>query len=204
MAIEVTQNLYDTGLAALVHKLISPFGGNLEIWTEDPWIEHSFTKERTPIDHLTRRGLKILRWQRHVTRLYNEEQREWDPVPPEEQVYRPERTYVIFLSKEEIKGFIFERPICLSPAEQINLLRAALGPSHHIHLITCGKHSIVADKTRRDGFEMELGSLQVRDHMFLTEARDLEDAADRIYNLSADLGAYFYTPFIYPSSNAGK
>ncbi|GJJ10718.1 hypothetical protein Clacol_004945 [Clathrus columnatus] len=183
MIVELSPGLVDSFLYHSLKRKMAEYGSRIQ-----PMCSSGGTPELVDINRLKALNINIIRWKRHVTAIYNESQRRWIPLPEEQHHLRPEGTYLIYVTGDDLVNALGHNPTVPSLDAQVSMLRKILGPKYHIHLMLCGWRGKTNITKILDHVQTQLVSLQVKENIFVEEVNNIDDAVTWIYNISADLG----------------
>lgn len=181
--IELSPRLIHSPLYLPLEQKMSEFDCNIQ-----PISFSGDTVELVDFNALKNLNLNIIRWKRRVKATYNESQQQWIPLPEEQHYLRPEGTYLIYVTGDELVNSLSQRPTVPPLDIQVSMLRRVLGPRYHIHLMLCGWKGKTNLVKILDLVQTQLVTLQVKESLYVEEVDDINDAVTWIYNISADLG----------------
>lgn len=147
--------------------------------------------ELIDVNTLRNLNINIIRWKRHVKATYDESQRKWIPLPEDRHHLRPEGTYLIYVTGDDLVNSLSKNPTLPSLEAQVSILRQVLGSRYHIHLMICGWKGKTNLTRILDYVQEQLVTLQVKESLFIEEVNSITEAVTWIYNISADLGWFW-------------
>ncbi|KAJ7084580.1 hypothetical protein B0H15DRAFT_910856 [Mycena belliarum] len=156
----------------------------------DSPLYHAFVKEAEKYDMpvcVAERNFvphyDVFSWQRTMRKKYDVAAREWQPMPAYE---RTEETFLIYMNAEELARCIRDEDGVKGVVRQV---RAACGGQ--IFLMVYGLKAYLKRKSAiytMAQIERAVAALQMAERTHLLYVDTVDDAVERLYNLSADLG----------------
>ncbi|KAJ7151212.1 hypothetical protein C8R46DRAFT_1358103 [Mycena filopes] len=133
------------------------------------------------------RGLNIFAWRRTMTAEFDVGSRAWLPVPA---YVRDEDAYLVYVMADELARWIQDED---GAKNVVRRVRAACAPRKvQIFVMVVGLTLYLRRKTgiryTKPEIERSLAALQMAEHVHLLYIDKVEDAVERLYDLSADLG----------------
>ncbi|KAJ7633089.1 hypothetical protein FB45DRAFT_914347 [Roridomyces roridus] len=132
-------------------------------------------------------GYNVFSWRREETAEYDPVAREFHPVPSRMKV---EGTYLVYMSADELVRCIREED---GVKNVVRRVREVCGPDRvQVFIMTHGLSAYYrragSGRLTKSQIEGHLAALQMAEHVHLLHIDKPEDAAARLYDLSADLG----------------
>ncbi|KAJ6626631.1 hypothetical protein B0H10DRAFT_1997937 [Mycena sp. CBHHK59/15] len=135
------------------------------------------------------RGYDVLSWRRHMTAEYDPDAREWLATGPYEKT---ESTYLVYLKADELARCIRDEDGVKNVVRQVRASYGLAGSPHQIFILIDGLTLYLRRKTgiryTKGEIERAMAALQMAEHAHLLYVDKVEEAVDRLYDLSADLG----------------
>ncbi|KAF8490050.1 hypothetical protein BU17DRAFT_72650 [Hysterangium stoloniferum] len=171
ITVELSSNLFSSSLSTSLKETMANFDSTVQP-ISDPVVKNTVTNMPTNLNAL---GLNLVRWQRRVTAIYDQNLKRWNPL---------EKLFIRTEGDDVLRSIDARNP---SPSlrQQVEALRMALGPKHYIHLMIVGFKAKTSILQR---VERELVELQVREGVYVEEVPNEKEAVTWLYNISADLG----------------